>query len=156
MEKIVRWSLLNIFLFLKRTSTLFLQLMKSLFLEELSSPSSPAGQPFKYWLVFKRRHQNQWRKWQWLLVEFPNLNTRNESEYRVQQNRVMVRIDDRLDAFLSVLILKLLYWPVTLKALWNPGCILLMSVKSLSHFQLCVTIKAKLQIPVLYRKLKAY
>lgn len=88
-------------------------------------------------------------------MEFPDLNTRNESEYRVQQNRVVIRIDDSLAAFLSMLILKLLYHLVKLKALWDPECILLMSVKSLSHFQLCVTIKAKLQTPTLYRKLNA-
>lgn len=53
MEKIVRWSFLNIFIFLKRIFTLFLQLMESLFLEELSTPSSPAGQPFGIGLPLK-------------------------------------------------------------------------------------------------------
>lgn len=69
---------------------------------------------------------------------------------------MLIRIEDRLAAFLLRLILKLLYRLVKLKALWDTGWILLMSVKSLSHFQLCVTVKAKLQIPMLYRKLNAY
>lgn len=77
---------------------------------------------------------------------------RNESKTRVQQIRVVIRIDDRLAVFLSMLILKLLNQLEKLKALQDPGYILLMSVKSLSHFQFGVTVRAKLQIPMLYRK----
>lgn len=63
---------------------------------------------------------------------------------RMQSCTKQSRTEDRLAAFLSMLILKLLYQLEKLQTLWEPGYLLLMSVKSLSHFQLCVTIKARL------------
>lgn len=63
---------------------------------------------------------------------------------RMQSYTKQSRTEDRLAAFLSMLILKLLYQLEKLQTLREPGYLLLMSVKSLSHFQLCVTIKARL------------
>lgn len=80
---------------------------------------------------------------------------KNKELIRMQSSTKQSRTEDRLAAFLSVLILKPLYQLEKLQTLWEPGCLLLVLVKSLS-FQLCVTIKAKLQILVSYRKLNVY
>lgn len=69
---------------------------------------------------------------------------KNKELIRMQSSTKQSRTEDRLAAFLSMLIPKPLYQLEQLQTLWEPGCLLLTSVKSLSRFLPCVTIKAKL------------